>query len=257
MLVEAQPALTVVEQPDSVTLNESVTLVFDVAWQGDPGEFVTLAPSLELESWAEVEAIETASLPADDGGSFRHTITIVPTELGQHTTPALKFPYLAKADLPVTPPPSPESEFTAPEYEYLEAGAFTITVREPSDSTLVLMSLIVLACAMFGSAFVFYRRNAVRIATAPEGVSQTVPSYIHEARKHRLDEDHYQFFQTLVHGVSLLHDSEEKHRLHRRFTDQAMAVGYKGAEVTEDELDGALRDLERAHADDRHRGHSD
>lgn len=253
----AQPTLTILEQPEAVVVNEPAIFVFEVTWQGDPEQYVTIAPGLELDSWGEVRSIETTSYETSDGAVFRHKVTIFPKETGEFTTPEFLFPYIARADLPEMMPPNAQTEeVPVPEYQYLEASAFTLSVGEASDSTLTLLGLLVLASFMFFSAYVFYRRNAVRIAISDDVVAQTVPSYIHEARKHRLDEDYYQFYQKLVEGAALLHDSEEKHRLHRRFTELAMAVGYKGAQVTEDELDGALRDLERAHADDRPHRHS-
>ena len=251
----AQPALTILEQPDSLTLNEPATLVFEVSWEGNPEEYVANAPSVALEAGGAVQSIETISQIASDGAVFRHRVTILPDETGEFTMPELQFPYSARVDLPeMMPPGAKMEEVPTPAYEYLVASPFTFTVGEPSDTTLTLMGLLFLGSFMFVCAYVFYRRNAVQIATMGESVTQTVPSYVHEARKHRLDDDYYQFYQNLVEGVALLHDSEEKHRLHRLFTDQAMAVGYKGAQVTEDELDGALKDLERAHANDRKSG---
>jgi hypothetical protein len=256
----AAPTLGAVEKPTTATLNESSTVTLELSWQGDPAEYLALAPSLDLGEWAKVTGIESTAFAEEGTSTVRHTITFVPRELGEFTSPDISLHYLARADIPVPPEVESSEELIATNtavepditglYEVLEAGTFTVRVLEPSDYTLNLLGIAAILLAMFGSAFVFYRRNALQIAASTDVIDSTVPAFIHEARKQRLDEDYYAFYQSLMRGADLLHEADTRHELHRRFKDLAMAVGYKGAKVTEDDLDGAIRELERAHATD-------
>lgn len=249
----AAPTLSVVQDSREAILNEPYTLAFELSWQGNPDEYVAIPPSLTLDSWAEVSEISTSSSVDGDQSTLRHTVTLIPHELGEFSTPTLELAYLAKADIPVATPEDADADAEAapePLYAMLNVDPLTVRVNEPSDAMIHILGIVTLCLAMFGSAFVFYRRNAIQIATTSQPIAQTVPSYIHDARKHRLDEDHYAFFQSLAGGAGLLHNSEEKRLLKKRFSDLAMAVGYKGAKVTEDELDGALRELESAAKND-------
>lgn len=243
----AEPTLNVVQNSREAVLNEPYTLAFELSWQGKPDEFVAIPPSLQLDSWAEISEISTSSFVEGDQSTLRHTVTLIPREVGEFSTPAFELAYLAKADIPKETPKDTDAQAApGPLYGLITAGPLTVRVNEPSDAMIQILGIVTLCLVLFGSAFVFYRRNAIHIATASEPIVQTVPSYIHDARKHRLDEDHYAFFQSLAGGAGLLHNSEERRLLKKRFSDLAMALGFKGAKVTADELDGALRELEGA-----------
>ena len=70
---------------------------------------------------------------------------------------------------------------------------------------------------------------------------------VHEARRHRLDGDWYAFYRALGRAMARLRP--EADALTRRFEARANEVGYGGIRPTDDELDGAMRDAERALTD--------
>ena len=251
----AEPSVTLLEQSPSATLFEPYSLTIEMNWEGGPDAFMAIPPSLDLSPWAEVTDIASSSEVQGERSVIRHTVTLLPKESGRFTIPEIGVQYLAKADIPDD---SPVEEGAAPlVYPSLMVGPIDVQVNEPSDGLLMLMSFLVLGIVLFGSALVFYRRNAIQIANSGESVELTIPSFIHEARKHRLDDDHYAFYQSLAEASNLLHDSDTRRTLKKQFADLALAVGFKGHKVSEDDLDGAMRELERAARQDTNVNHND
>ena len=71
---------------------------------------------------------------------------------------------------------------------------------------------------------------------------------MHSARQHRLDGDFYRFYLDLSRAAEALHATGEAPELAATFKTRAQEAGYKGARPTDDQMDGDLRDLERAAA---------
>jgi len=67
---------------------------------------------------------------------------------------------------------------------------------------------------------------------------------VHAARRHRLDGDFYQFYLSLSRAAKAL--NLEGGSVATQLETRAQEVGYKGVRPTEDEMDGALKDIERA-----------
>jgi hypothetical protein len=85
----------------------------------------------------------------------------------------------------------------------------------------------------------------LRSRRAPEATSTATPheqaqQHQHAARRQRLDGDFYKFYLSLAAAAKAL--GQDATALERRAQD----VGFKGVRPTEDEMDGALKDIERA-----------
>jgi hypothetical protein len=66
------------------------------------------------------------------------------------------------------------------------------------------------------------------------------------ARVHRQEGDFYKFYLELARAASALPDPGEPPNLAAALKARAQEAGYKGARPTDDQMDGDLRDLERA-----------
>jgi hypothetical protein len=96
-----------------------------------------------------------------------------------------------------------------------------------------------------GAVVVWLRRRP----RAPQGPRQdpveAARDHVHAARRHRLDGDFYRFYQSLA-AAARTAGTPASLALAPRMDERAQQVGYQGVRPTEDELDGAVKDIERA-----------
>ena len=238
----AEPTVSLLPVPDQAVLGEVYPLEVELSWQGASDQYSSIAPQLTLSDWAEVNSVKTTTRSAGEQNTIRHTVQIRPLQAGQFTIPELLVPYFT---------PQPEETAVKADsdpvlYTTLSAGALTIHVIESSDSFVYLMSLVAIFLIMGALVWAYYRRQRVQVASTGH-IEYTVPGIVHEAKKHRLDGYHYKFYQILLRGAGLLQDSPEKKQLQVKFEELTLATGYKGLVPTDEDMDGAIRDLEQVH----------
>lgn len=243
----AVPSLETHPETTKAVVNEPYSLVFEVSWRGDPSEYASVAPTLNLDDWGAVSDITTSTHVEDGKNIIRHTIAILPTETGSFSIPETAVAYFAPADIPGKDKNGETPAFT---YPTLQAGILSVTVREPTDYLLNSVIIAGFGIVLFSFALVFHRRNALRIAQSSDYLVMTVPSLIHDAKKRRLDEDYYAFFQGLLRGAGLLKDSGARTRLQKRYEELALSTGYKGVVPSDEQLNEAVEALEWAYRSD-------
>lgn len=243
----AVPTLKTTAQPGNAVLDSPYSVVYELSWDGDPAAYSSVPPSLSFDDWGSISGISTTTDVVEGRNVIRHTLSILPNSVGEFTIPETPIAYFSKADLP-----KPDENGETADYEYpnLLATSLNVSVREPSDYMLNAVVILGLGIVSFTCAFVFYRRNAVRIAQASDYLEMTVPSMIHDAKKHRLDRDYYAFFQGLLRGAGLLRNNSQRSALQKRFEDLAMSAGYKGFVPSDEDMDKAVESLEDAYRHD-------
>lgn len=249
----ALPSLDASADSAGAVLNELYSVVYDVSWSGDPGQYSSVPPALEIGDWAVVSGVTTSSFLLDGRNVIRHVIAILPREVGEFSIPEAEVPYFSPSDMPESPAKADDDEDTeVPEvvYPVLHAGLMPVVVREPEDIRMTIVMFTGLGIVLFTFASVFYRRRAVQMAQTPGHLVMTVPSMIHDARKHRLDQDYYGFFQGLMRGAGLLKNAVARGRLQKQYENSALSIGYKGGEVSDADMDAAIAELETAYRSD-------
>ena len=96
-------------------------------------------------------------------------------------------------------------------------------------------------------AVVLVRRSRRPQEAAPGGTpAEQAQARLHQARQHRLDGDFYQTYLAFAEAAKIVHPHAEDCPSPDALQRRAQEVGYKGVRPTDDEMDGAARDLERA-----------
>lgn len=245
----ALPSLDAYSDSAGAVLNQPYSVVYELTWTGDPGEYSSVPPALEVGDWGAVSGVTTSTLIDDGQNVIRHVVAIVPSKVGEFSIPETEVPYFSPSDLPEPSAKAEDDEDAeVPEvvYPMLRAGVIPVLVREPDDIQMTIVMFTGLGIVLLSFGAVFYRRRAVRMAQSSGYLVMTVPSMIHDARKHRLDQDYYGFFQGLMRGAGLLKNAVARGRLQKQFETSALSIGYKGAEVSDADMDVALEELEAA-----------
>ncbi len=243
----AIPTLKTVQESPTAVINAPYTLVFELSWAGDPGEYASVPPTLDLTKWGMVSEITTSTAVEDGQNVIRHAVAILPAEIGAFSIPEVDVPYYSPGDLP-----EEDENGVTPAYTYptLQAGILLVNVREPADYMLNTVMILGLGIVLLTCAFVFQRRNAIRIARTTDYSEISIPSIIHDARKHKLDQNYYLFFQGLLRAAGLLKNVAIRKELQKHYEELMLAAGYQGLALSDDDMDAAVAKLEVAYRND-------
>jgi len=242
------PQIRLVQSTSKAIVDQPYEVYYEITWPGDAGDRSILPPShIELD-WADVTVASSVTSVRDGANVVQHNLVLYPREAGSFEFPPLILAYLDTADLL---PSSESEEGASPIYPTISAEAFDITVVNPPDPLMyVIGGALVLGAGAAGTVLI--RRRQVAAANAATVIPMpTLPDAMNAARQHRLDRKPYEFFQALIRGASLLSASPDHTQLKKQFETKAKEVGFQSYLPTEDELDGALRDLERAYNQDK------
>ncbi|MCH7960344.1 MAG: hypothetical protein IID08_09440 [Candidatus Hydrogenedentes bacterium] len=248
----AEPMLEVV--PESRTPRPSVTyrVEYRVSWPVGDAEYAVLAPELGALDWAEVEHAAVRTSVRDGVTTWTHTLLLNAFAPGDFVVPELAIGYIELESAPDAPEPG-EAPAEVDAISYLNAGALSLHVRP--DRRPVWAAL--LAAVVLAGLVVVWRTRAQKTGlqsqTANGAASEweTLQAGLHAARQHRLDGAYYEYFVGLREMVSLFTIDSETKALRDRLDAKAQETGFQGLRPTDDDLEGAFRDVERLLA---HRG---
>ena len=242
----AEPMLEVV--PESRTPRPSVPyrVEYRVSWPVGDTEYAVLAPELGALDWAEVEHAAVRTSIRDGVTTWTHTLLLNAFEPGDFVVPELAIGYIELEAAPDAPEPG-EAPAEVDAIAYLNAGALSLQVRPDRRPVwAALLAAVVLASL----AFVWRTRlqkTGLQSQTA-NGVAsewEILQAGLHTARQHRLDGAYYEYFVGLREMVSLFTIDGETKALRDRLDAKAQETGFQGLRPTEDDLEGAFRDVER------------
>ena len=238
----AEPVLEFTAPTSTARPGEAYALDLRVTWTGDASDVVVLPPEIGNIDWGDVQLGTTTSGGAEGAWFVSHRIEVVPAEAGDFEMPEITVPYsidkmealggAAPGDVP----------------HILQTDVFLVHVRP--DRTGLYLAGGVLAIALIGSALVLLRRRAARNAADARLSALTpkerVQALLHDARRHRLDGNYYLYYVVLAQAAEMLGELGGDPALAEKLSARSQEVGYQGSRPTDDEMDGALREFERA-----------
>lgn len=198
----------------------------------------TLSPVAEWGTLA-VSGVESSLLEGQP--RLRLNLLATPKEPGSFSIPSLQ----ARAmELPEGAPLVGES-LDISKAVLVASAPLEITVK--ADRTPLYLAAAALAgvSGLVIISLALWRRNKARPEESTLSPLEQAREHIHTARRHRLDGDFYKFYQALA-AAARAPGIPAAQALAPKMEERAQQVGYSGVRPTEDELDGALKDIERA-----------
>lgn len=219
---------------------EMLRIHYTAEWTGSPADWLVLPPESPLVTWASIHGPVLHTRADGDTQRVICEFTLIPREEGAFEWPGIEIPVAAVPEDAQVLEQEPEL--------WLSAGPVRVTVRARSYWRW-LAGAAGGFLAMLGAGAWWYRRrrrNAAPGAPEPSPAEQARMG-LHEARRRRLDGDWYGFYLELGRALGQLDAAAGEKARH--FEERAREVGYGGIRPSEDEMDGALRDAERALTD--------
>lgn len=241
------PVLEVRLPQETAHVHEPYQVIYETSWEGLADAFAVLPADPETVPWASSSIVKTATRIQDGKCFVTQTVEFVPYEAGEFEVLPFVVSYFDPASIEV----SDEDRGTAlPEQEILRAAGFTLTVR-PEVGPYVLygtLAAVIVALSAVGAWTVARRRRQATLAGASSGLTmpQTARAAMNLARQYRLDGKFYDFYKELSRAATLLAPSVAARKLREKLEADAKEVGYRGVRPADDEMDGAMKDLERA-----------
>nr|AUN36964.1 hypothetical protein [uncultured bacterium] len=143
---------------------------------------------------------------------------------------------------------APDTPKVAPTHT-IKAEAFEVNVRADYRWTYkyVFFGVMFLGLVIAGASIEYGRRKNAKEVQREDPLApwRTVEEALHNARRHRLDGDFYTFYRELQRLVKFV-GGEVKSEFGAKIDKRVEEIGFQNQTPTEDELEGIVRDLERA-----------
>jgi hypothetical protein len=222
-----------------VHLGSSLQVVCSISWPGEASEYLVMPAELDTLDWASMRVTSLQTEIAAGAPLIKQTIKITPNRVGTFSVPNIRVPYFLGATLPTEGEPNPVG---------LIVESFEVTVlEEKSNSSTLLLVILSSLGGLLLLGFFLMRRNRGEQQAETLSPLEVVQHDLHAAKRHRLDGNYYEFYQDLVRVVTRLNDgASSETQLLETMQRRAQEVGFQGARLTEDEIDGDQRDIERA-----------
>lgn len=240
----------VVTNGEFATPNQAYSVVYEITWEGDPGEYLIAPPEVEAFTWGTARVARSRATAREGLNVLYYTLEFTAEGPGTYEIPGITFRYFTPDQVPQPGPtesgPGDAGQADA-EFPMLRAEPISLIVRAPSTVPLpALVTGALLACCALAGAWVFARRR--RRGTPPAQVDPLaeVSAMVHAARGRRLDGDYYAFYCEMLKAVQRLEPGSAVGALQTALKNRAREVGFKGVRPTDDEMDGVERDVERA-----------
>jgi hypothetical protein len=219
---------------------------YTISWNPAADAWRVAAPAIDQPEWANARLRSAIAREEGDTTTIEYVLDVVAHDEGDYEIPALEFGVYDSSTLVKNetadlkePPPVWEPAAT------LAAEPLMVQVQpdyRPWIATGTLIGLAVLLVLVAGT--VMYRRRPAAVSANEPAAHADPIEHVHAARKYRLDGDFYQFYQSLVKAAGL-GVGPEAVRLSARLKERAREVGYGGGRPTDDELDAAIKDVEK------------
>lgn len=251
-LISAQAPVLEVRLPQKTAhVDEPYRVIYETSWEGAADAFAVLPADPETVPWASSSIVETTTRTRDGKCFVTQTVEFVPYETGEFEVAPFVVSYFDPALIGSSEKTSEEDGGTLlPQQEILRASSFTVTVRPDLGPYVMYGTLMAVAVALsaLGGWTVARKRRRARLAGASGemAIPQTVPAALNLARQYRLDGKFYEFYKELLQVATLLAPSVAARKLREKLEADAKEVGYRGVRPTDDEMDGALKDVEGA-----------
>lgn len=247
------PEVTTIPPAGSAHTSELATVTYRLSWPAGEAQVWRIpAPEIEQPEWGSAYLLASRAYEAGGRTVVEFEVGVVADEVGEYELPPIEFQAHRAEDI-VKNESAPLREAPAPwgppsESDVLQVvSSKVVLIRVVTDyAPIAGFSAAAVACllVLLAGAWGVRRTLSGGPVLAPLPVASDPREYVHAARKHRLDGDFYSFYQALVAAAGGA-AGPEAIRLRARFKERAREVGYGGARPTDDELDAALKDVER------------
>lgn len=143
---------------------------------------------------------------------------------------------------------NPDTPKVAPTHT-VKAEAFDVVVKADYRWAYkyLFIGVMLLGLVIAGGSVAYGRRKALRDAPREDPLApwRTVEEALHSARRHRLDGDFYTFYRELQRLVKFV-GGEVKSEFGAKIDKRVEEIGFQNQTPTEDEIEGIVKDLERA-----------
>lgn len=242
------PELEAIPAKASAHPNEAFAVTYEVRWSGDPGEFAVMAPEIESFDWGTATVGPVTATTRDGQNVVAHSISFVAKQSGDFETPGVNIAYFHPEAAPPTETPNPETDPPGPgAYPSLRASPFPIMVRPDRTALWFSGGLGALLLLTVLSIYAVRRpRKPITVALAgPIYDLENIRVIVHNGTQRRLDGQYYEYFVELARAASMMPPNDETAKLRAGLESTAKQAGYGGKRPTDDDMDGALRDVER------------
>ena len=243
------PVLEVRLGQERPRVNHPFEVTYETRWDGEADAFAIVPTEVEGVPWAEARTVRTTTRSEDGTFIVAQTVEFIAREAGEFEVPPFVVGYFDPALLAEEEAVEGE-ERGLPDQRFLRAAGFTVKVRPGAGRYVFYGTAAALVAGLSAMGWwVARRRGQLELAAGTVAASrpETVPASMNLARQQRLDGKFYEFYKELGRGASLLSASAEARRLCEKLEHEANEVGYRGVRPTDDDMDGALKDLERAY----------
>lgn len=240
------PSVTVSVPPRAAVQDHPYPIQCQIQWQGNPAEYSVLPAQVDPVDWASLQVVSTETWAKDGVVGVTQTIELLPTSVGDHTLGPIRIPYLAIA-------PGNTAALAADPATIFKTESVAIQVTADHGRSGWLQGCLAgLAFAALAAAAAYQwkrkrRRTSNEAAVSPQ---EEIQALLHLARRHRLDGDYYSFYRTLTQAaerLSGLHRADEEiSALSPVLKRRAADAGYRGIRPNDDEMDGDIKEVERA-----------
>jgi len=270
----AQPELKVIAEQGSAHPGHAYWIVCEVSWAGKASDYSILPAEADPIDWGTVALTDVKAFIRDDADGPRNivsqTLEITPNKAGEFKTPAIRIAYFNPEATPpaesaapsaVTPGTAPPDSSASPS---LGAEPFSLMVypdRTPIWISGGLGASLLVTALGWWSVRRLRRPQPLLVGSRVSGFGFRVseepkpdtPNPVFEealrcARRHRQEGDFYQFYVELARAAETLPADGHAPELVATLKTRAQETGYRGVRPTDDQMDGDLRDLERAMA---------
>jgi len=246
------PSVTFAVEPKDPVAKAPFRVIYELRWPGGPESLGVIPAEPAAVVWGTARLASATAYPATDGQRLQYTVEYVAAKDGQVTVPPLALSYVVNPPLENRPrvvagaDAQPAAEPATVEPVSLEAPGFTVNVRKALSPALVYGGAGGAVIVVGAAAALMVARRRRSLASTPPAEGTTLQSLMNVARQHRLDGKFYEYYRELARASTLLAPSVGAKKLRETLEHYAEQVGYGALQPTEDDLEGALRDLERA-----------
>lgn len=227
-----------------MAVGEPADLTARIQWEGPPDAYAILSATTDPLDWARVDVRETAAETSGNTQSITQTVQVTPSKAGNFTFPALRIAYGTKEQLAAA---AQTGGAESQPYPALSSEPFQVTVREPVQARSLWLGGGAVAGGLGAAVVVLLaRRRRKAVPVESRSPADHAQDLLHQARRQRLDGNLYEYYRALAKAVEAIAGDEQARALATAMHERARRVGYQGVRPPDDDLDGDLREVERA-----------
>jgi hypothetical protein len=240
-LALAEPFVDRTAPTGPFAVGKSFTFECQIRWPEGDGPWLVQAAEFEEPSWAAMEASKWTAYTENGEHVLVQTFSMEPLEAGGHEIPAIEFSYRPDQAFQPAETQVPQSP-NAPTLDALRVPPFPVEVLPHTTPNWVSAGPPLLLFALVVGALAWYvvrKRKGQRGEAPGAGTDPPAIDWLADVQQRRLNGDVYGFYVRLT-GVA------EDPDLRDQFQRTADAVGFKGEQISPDQMDQDLRALQRS-----------